>query len=245
MTCLSELTDPRKPSNGTRHDFREILVIAICAMLSDSDSFDDIALWARLKETWLRCFLVLRNGIPSQDCFLRVFKALDPACFESMFRRWVGDVVGALGGTVAIDGKTLRGSADGDKPAVHMVSAFSTQLGLVLGQERVAGKSNEITAIPELLDALYVKGLLVSLDAMGCQREIAQKIRDKGGDYLLAIKGNQPTLYNEVRWQMQGKRSTNPTLASVNVNVQACRMFLSKQVSDEQRGFLGRASGGR
>ncbi len=207
MACLSELTDPRKPSNGTRHDFREILVIAICAVLSDSDGFDDIALWGRLKETWLRRFLVLRNGIPSQDCFLRVFKALDPACFESMFRRWVGDVVGALGGTVAIDGKTLRGSADGDKPAVHMVSAFSTQLGLVLGQERVAGKSNEITAIPELLDALYVKGLLVSLDAMGCQREIAQKIRDKGGDYLLAIKGNQPTLYNEVRWQMQDAQS--------------------------------------
>jgi predicted transposase YbfD/YdcC len=202
MECLNELPDPRQPSNGTQHDFREILVIAICAMLSDSDSFDDIALWGRLKESWLRRFLALRNGIPSQDCFLRVFRALDPACFESMFRHWVGDVVGALGGTLAIDGKSLCGSADAAKPAVHMVSAFSTQLGLVLGQERVEGKSNEITAIPALLDALYVKGLLVSLDAMGCQREIAQKIRDKGGDYLLAVKGNQPSLYDEVRWRM-------------------------------------------
>ena len=202
MEYLNELPDPRKPSNGTRHDFREILVIALCAMLSDSDSFDDIALWGRLKESWLRRFLVLGNGIPSQDCFLRVFRALDPACFEAVFRRWVGDVVGALGGTVAIDGKTLCGSADGAQPAVHMVSAFATQLGLVLGQERVSGKSNEITAIPELRDALYVKGLLVSLDAMGCQREITQKIREKGGDYLLAVKGNQPSLHDEVRWRM-------------------------------------------
>ena len=129
MERLNELPDPRKPSNGTRHDFREILVIAICAMLSDSDSFDDIALWGRLKESWLRRFLKLQNGIPSQDCFLRVFRALDPACFEAVFRRWVGDVVGALGGTVAIDGKTLCGSSDGAGPAVHMVSAFSTQLG--------------------------------------------------------------------------------------------------------------------
>ncbi len=208
MECLNELSDPRKPSNGTRHDFKEILVIAICAMLSDSDSFEDIALWGRIKESWLRRFLVLRNGIPSQDCFLRVFRALDPACFETAFRRWVGDVVGALGGTIAIDGKTLCGSADGAKPAMHMVSAFSTQLGLVLGQERVEGKSNEITAIPELLDALYVKGLLVSLDAMGCQREIAQKIRDKGGDYLLAVKGNQPGLYDEVRWRIGDVQGT-------------------------------------
>ena len=119
-----------------------------------------------------------------------------------MLRRWVGDVVGALSGTVAIDGKTLCGSAQGSRPAIHMVSAFSTQLGLVLGQERVSGKSNEITAIPELLDALYLKGLLVSLDAMGCQREIAQKIRDKGGDYLLAVKGNQPGLHDQVCWTM-------------------------------------------
>jgi predicted transposase YbfD/YdcC len=207
MERLNELPDPRKPSNGTLHDFREILVIAICAMLSDSDSFEDIALWGRLKESWLRRFLVLRNGVPSQDCFLRVFRALDPACFESMFRHWVGDVVGALSGTVAIDGKTLCGAADADKPAVHMVSAFCTQLGVVLGQERVESKSNEITAIPQLLDALYVKGLLVSLDAMGCQREIAQKIRDQGGDYLLAVKGNQPTLHDEVRWRMQDVQS--------------------------------------
>lgn len=199
MEQLSELEDPRRPSNGARHDFREILVIAVCAMLSDADSFEDIALWGRLKADWLRRFLVLENGIPSADTFLRVFRALDPKQFEAVFRRWVDDIVGALGGGVAIDGKSLRRSADGDSPPVHMVSAFSTDRGLVLGQEKVAGKSNEITAIPDLLDALYLKGLLVSIDAMGCQREIAAKVIDKGGDYLLAVKGNQPNLAQQVR----------------------------------------------
>ena len=167
MEKLSELEDPRQPSNGTRHDFREILVIAVCAMLSDADSFEDIALWGRLKADWLRRFLVLQNGIPSQDTFLRVFRVLDPKQFEAVFRRWVGGIVGALDGMVAVDGKTLRRSADGNAPPVHMVSAFSTELGLVLGQEKVAGKSNEIIAIPELLEALYIKGLLVSMDALG------------------------------------------------------------------------------
>lgn len=152
----------------------------------------------------------MKNGIPSADTFLRVFRVLDPKQFEAVFRRWVGGIVGALEGSVAIDGKTLCGSADGDGPAVHMVSAFSTNLGLVLGQEKVAGKSNEITAIPELLDALYIKGLLVSIDAMGCQREIAAKILDKGGDYLLAVKGNQPTLAQQVRDLVSDAQACGP-----------------------------------
>lgn len=194
MEQLGELDDPRQLSNGTRHDFREIMVIALCAMLSEADSFEDIALWGRCKANWLRRFLVFKNGIPSQDMFLRVFRVLDPKQFEALFRRWVGGIVGALEGTMAVDGKTLRRSADGQRPPVHRVSAFSTGLGRVFGQEKVVGKSNEITAIPELLEAWCLKGLLVSLDAMGCQREIAAKIVEKGGDYLLALKGNQPTL---------------------------------------------------
>lgn len=193
MDCMSELDDPRGASNGTRHDFREILVISICAMLSNADSFDDIAHWGRVKEGWLRRFLVLKNGIPSHDTFDRVFRALDPAKFETVFRRWVSGIATALGGQIAVDGKTLRGSAD-DGPPVHMVSAFATEVGLALGQEKVAGKSNEITAIPVLLEALYLKGFLVSIDAMGCQKEIAATITAKGGDYLLAVKGNQPSL---------------------------------------------------
>ena len=157
MSYLDEIDDPRKPSNGTLHDFREILVILIAAVLSDCDTVEDITFWARTKEAWLRRFLVLKNGIPSEETFLRILRALDPKQFENMFRRWVGGVVGALSddaglaGTIAIDGKTVRGSGTGGESAIHMVSAFATELGLVLGQEKVAAKSNEITAIPELL----------------------------------------------------------------------------------------------
>jgi predicted transposase YbfD/YdcC len=194
MSCLTEINDPRMPSNGTLHDFREILVIAIAAMLSDSDTVEDIAFWARTKEAWLRRFLVLKNGIPSEETFLRIFRVLDPQQFERVFRRWVSSVVGALSGTIAIDGKTVRGSGNGGETAIHMVSAFATDLGVVLGQEKVASKSNEITAIPELLEALYLKGFLVSIDAMGCQKNIARQITAKGGDYLLMVKGNQPSL---------------------------------------------------
>jgi predicted transposase YbfD/YdcC len=198
MSCLVDIDDPRKPSNGTRHDFREILVISIAAMLSDSDTIEDIAFWARKKEAWLRRFLVLKNGVPSEETFLRIFRLLDPKQFETVFRRWVGGVVGALGGTLAVDGKTVRGSGHGGETAIHMVSAFATDLGVVLGQEKVAAKSNEITAIPELLQALYIKGLLVTIDAMGCQKNIARQITTQRGDYLLAVKGNQPNLLEAI-----------------------------------------------
>ena len=196
--CLSEIDDPRKPSNGTLHDFREILVISIAAMLSDSDTVEDIAYWARKKEAWLRRFLVLKNGVPSEETFLRIFRVMDPKQFETVFRRWVSGVVGALSGTIAVDGKTVRGSGSGGETAIHMVSAFATELGIVLGQEKVASKSNEITAIPELLEALYIKGFLVSIDAMGCQKSIARQITAKDGDYLLMVKGNQPSLLEAI-----------------------------------------------
>lgn len=198
MDCLSELEDPRQPSNGTRHDFREMLVIAVCACLSDVDHCEDIALWAQQKEGWLRRFLPLANGIPSGTTFLRLFRALDPKQFETFFRRWVSSIVPAVGGQLAVDGKTVRGSADGEAGPAHIVSAFATDLGIAFGQEKVAGKTNEITAIPELLNALFLKGYLVSIDAMGCQKAIAATILKKEGDYLLAVKGNQPTLVQAV-----------------------------------------------
>lgn len=198
MNCLTEVDDPRKRSNGTLHDFQEILVISICAVLSDCDKVEEFAFWAGQKRAWLCRFLELKNGIPSRDTFLRIFRVLDPDQFENAFRRWVVGVVGALNGTVAVDGKTVRGSGSGGESAIHMVSAFATDLGVVLGQEKVASKSNEITAIPELLDALYIKGLLVTIDAMGCQKNIARKILEKGADYLLMVKGNQPTLQKAI-----------------------------------------------
>lgn len=193
IECLSALKDPRRPSNGTLHDFQEMLMILVAATLSDCDTLEEIVVWAHAHETWLRRFLRLTHGIPSQDTFLRVLQLLNPAKFEACFRRWVGGLVTGLVRGIAIDGKTLRGATAGGSP-LHMVSAYATELSLVLGQVRTEAKSNEITAIPELLDALDVRGLLVSIDAMGCQKAIAQKIRDLGGDYLLGVKGNQPKL---------------------------------------------------
>ena len=144
MDMLNEVEDPRRASNGTLHNFQEILVIAICAVLSDADNVEDFAEWGRTKEAWLRNFLVLKNGIPSEKTFFRVFSALNPAQFETVFRRWVGGILPAVSRTIAVDGKTLRGSAKGDDQPAHMVSAFATDVGLVLGQEKVTGKSNEI-----------------------------------------------------------------------------------------------------
>jgi hypothetical protein len=199
LSMLNEVEDPRRPSNGTRHDFVELLVMTISAVLADCDTIEEVAAWSRAHVDWLRQFLVLKNGVPSEDTFLRVFRLLDPKPFEKRFRRWVSGVLPALAGTVAIDGKTVRGSGAGGETAIHMVSAFETRLGLVLGQEKVSAKSNEITAIPELLDALYLQGFLVSIDAMGCQRAIAGKIVAKGADYLLAVKGNQPALQQAIQ----------------------------------------------
>lgn len=194
MSYLDEVADPRRTGYAHRHDLQEMLVIAICATLSDVNTFEDMAFWATQKEAWLKRFLRLENGIPSHDTFNRVFRILDPKTFEDVFRRWVSGLVTAVGGTLAVDGKTVRGSGDGHARPIHLVSAFATDLGIVLGQEKVARKSNEITAIPELLNALLIKGYLVTIDAMGCQTEIAETIVAKDADYLLAVKGNQPTL---------------------------------------------------
>ena len=200
MDCLDDIDDPRAASNGTLYDFREMLVIAICASLCDMDTCEDFALWAHARQPWLKRFLSLKNGTPSSATFYRLFRALDPKQFEAFFRRWVSQIVPAAAppGQIAVDGKTIRGSADGTRRPAHIVSAFSTDLGIAFGQERVEQKSNEITAIPELLEALYINGFLVSIDAMGCQKAIARKIVAKGGDYLLMVKGNQPGLLDNV-----------------------------------------------
>lgn len=161
MEMLSDVDDPRQPSNGTRHDFRELLVMAISAVLSDCDTIEDVAAWSRAHIAWLQQCLVLKNGVPSEDTFLRVFRLLNPKQFENCFRQWVSNLIPNLSGVIAVDGKIVRGSGKGGETAIHMVSAFATNLGLALGQEKVSKKSNEITAVPELLDALYLKGFLV------------------------------------------------------------------------------------
>jgi predicted transposase YbfD/YdcC len=211
MDCLDDIDDPRAASNGTLYDFREMLVIAICASLCDMDTCEDFSFWAQARQPWLQRFLTLKNGIPSSATFYRLFRALDPKQFEAFFRRWVSQIVptAAPPGQIAVDGKTIRGSADGERRPAHIVSAFSTDLGIAFGQERVEQKSNEITAIPELLEALYINGFLVSIDAMGCQKEIARKIIAKGGDYLLMVKGNQPGLLDNVSAAFKEGRHTD------------------------------------
>jgi predicted transposase YbfD/YdcC len=195
MQWFTEIEDPRD-GPALRHNLTEILVVAVCAILGGAQSWTEVALWGTLKLAWLRRFVPLTNGMPSHDTFARVFRLLDARHFELAFRGWISAIVGAAQGRIAIDGKCVRGSHDGETRAIHLVSAYATDLGLMLCQQRVADKTNEIDAIPAVLEALVLRGCIVSLDAMGTQREIARAICERGGDYLLAVKANQPALFN-------------------------------------------------
>jgi predicted transposase YbfD/YdcC len=197
---FASLPDPRHPAFRDRHRLGDILVIALAAVLSGANSWDAIAAFGVAKQAWLRSIgLALPNGIPSHDTFNRVFAALDPHAFQGCFTGWINAVCAALGVRhIPIDGKALRGTRGPDSTCLHLVSAWATQQRLTLAQVAVEDNSNEITAIPELLRMLDLKGALVSIDAIGCQTEIAQQIRADGGDYLLALKDNQPTLCADV-----------------------------------------------
>ena len=197
---LVVIEDPRC-SGRIEHRLVEVLVIAVCAVIACAESWDDIALYGRSKLAWLRTFLDLPNGIPSHDTFRRVFMLIDPDAFEAGFTAWVGSLADSFEReVVAIDGKTVRRSFDHgrEQSPLHVVSAWASEQGLVLGQRCVDGKSNEITAVPELLDLLALENSIVTLDAMGCQTAIAEKILARGGDYLgrtspfdlLTLKGN-------------------------------------------------------
>jgi predicted transposase YbfD/YdcC len=198
---FANLPDPRIARHRW-HKLSDILVIAVCAVLCGAESFPAIEDFGHEREDWLKQFLELPEGIPSHDTFNRVFRLLDPVQFQACFLSWMQAVAAATAGeVVAIDGKALRRSFDKGtaKRAIHMVSAWATANGVVLGQRKVDAKSNEITAIPELLDLLALTGCIVTIDAMGCQRAIAQKIVVQGADYVLALKGNQPTLEQAVQ----------------------------------------------
>jgi predicted transposase YbfD/YdcC len=200
VACWDELDDPRT-GNAARHDFNELLMIAFCAVLCGGQSAVDMALFARAKEPFLRSFLKLENGPPSHDTFSRLFRLLDPEQFRAVFQRFMGHFSAVIQGVIAIDGKVLRRSFDhaSGKSALHMVSAWGCEQRLVLAQIAADAKSNEITAVPKLLEMLSLKGTIVTADALNCQREIAQQIVDQGGDYALALKGNQGTLLADVR----------------------------------------------
>lgn len=196
-----KLKDPRL-HRRRRHELLNIIVMAICAVIGDCDGWQDIEVFVKSREEWFRRFLELPHGVPSHDTFERVFSRLDPDAFGACFQSWVRAVGAAVGlSHIAIDGKTLRHSycRTSDLGPLHLVSAWATQQHLTLGQVAVDSKSNEITAIPKLLELLDLKGALVTIDAMGCQKEVAAKIVAGGGDYVLTVKDNHPQLLEDIQ----------------------------------------------
>jgi predicted transposase YbfD/YdcC len=193
-----KLCDPRR-RHRREHRFLDIIVIAICAVIGNADSWRAIALWGRTHRTWLKRFLALPNGVPGHDTFRRLFQRLDSATFQICLRQWLLELSGVLKVShIAIDGKTLRSSGSATLGPLHLVSAWATQYHLSLGQVAVDAKSNEITAIPQLLATLDLHGALVTIDAMGCQKAIAAKIVERGGHYALTVKDNQEHLREDI-----------------------------------------------
>lgn len=219
---FAEIKDPRI-NRRKLHSLTDIIALSIIAVIGSAEGWEDIEEFGRAKESWLREFLELRNGIPTHDTIARVMQRIDSGVFEACFMAWVSSL--REGSTpsdevIAIDGKSVRHSFDraaGQSP-LHLVSAYAVNQKLLLGQQSVDGKSNEITAIPALLELLHVTGATVTIDAMGCQKEIAKKIRAKNADYVLALKGNHPNLHSDVveffahKEYSEQKSSTTTTL---------------------------------
>lgn len=197
---FADLPDPRS-RHGLRHSLESLVTIAICAVICGAEDWVGVAAFGRAKEHWLRTFLDLPAEVPSDDTFRRVFALLEPDAFERCFQSWTNALAGTLVGGIALDGKTIRRSFDAasGKAAIHMVSAWAGEHAMVFGQLATEARSNEITALPRLLEMLDLKGLTVTIDAMGCQKAIAGQIVDKGGDYVLAVKDNQPGLHADVQ----------------------------------------------
>jgi predicted transposase YbfD/YdcC len=199
LSYFKDLKDPRQQGKVT-YPLDEILLLCLLAVLAGAETVVDIALFGRKKRELLRRFRPFKDGTPAHDHLGDILAVLDAEQFQSCFIAWVAALTGVPEGVIAIDGKTSRrsGRKNGGSPAIHMVSAFAARQRLVLGQVKVAEKSNEIIAIPKLLDMLAIEGAIVTIDAMGCQRDIAQKVMDKKADYVLALKGNQGSLREDV-----------------------------------------------
>ena len=228
---FAEIPDPRI-DRARLHPLTSILVLSLVAVICGADSFVAIEEFGQSKEVWLKTFLELPNGIPSHDTLGRVFAILDPVGLADAFRSWMRAVAGLTqGGVVALDGKTLRRSfRERGSGFIHMVSAWSAQNRVVLGQVKTEEKSNEITAIPRLLELLQIKNCMVTIDAMGCQKEIAKKIVDGGADYLLAVKENQPTLSADIVALFEEARKDPQMLASMDFHSTQEKGHGSKEV---------------
>jgi len=196
---LGEIEDPRREWGNKRHKLGDILVIGLCSVICCGEDFVDMEEFGRDREEWLRGYLELPNGIPDSDTFRRVFERVDSEALAKCLNRWLENGGGSGGRRVSIDGKTIRGSRNAEHSAYHVVSAWVGENAITLGEIAAEEKSNEITAIPALLDLIDVKGDIVTIDAMGCQSDIAAKIRERGAEYVLALKDNQPNLHEAVR----------------------------------------------
>jgi predicted transposase YbfD/YdcC len=206
---FSSIPDPRI-ERGKRHELISIFFIAICAVICGANDWVAIETYGKAKKEWFDKVLNLENGIPSHDTFNNIFRVIDTQLFSECFSRWMADIATlSVGEVIAIDGKCLRRSLDtaSKKSAIYRVSAWANTNQLVLGQQKVSDKSNEITAIPKLLNQLDIAGAVITMDAMGCQTKIAQKIIDKKGDYLLSLKGNQGTLHEDVKLYFDSQKT--------------------------------------
>ena len=197
------MQDPRRITKGNlRHQLTDIIFLVVSAVISGAEDWTDIELFGKSQIHWLRKFVPLKKGVPSHDTLSRVFAAIDYNEFNNYFIKWTQSLhTQTSGEVVAIDGKRIRGSYDhfNEIKATHIISAFAAENNICLGQSACESKSNEITAIPKLLDLIAIKGCVVTIDAMGCQKEIAQKIRDRQANYILAVKSNQKTLYEQLK----------------------------------------------
>ncbi len=208
LNHCENLEDPRD-HRARRHELRNVIFIALSAVTGGADSWTDVEMFGKSKREWFESLLDLPNGIPSHDTFGRVFSMLNPEKFQECFSEWMATISEMTkGDVVAIDGKTLRRSGDADIPPIHMVSAWAKSNKMILGQLKVDERSNEITAIPKLLDMLDVSESTVTIDAIGCQKEVAEKIIEQKADYVLALKKNQPSLYDDVVEIFDDERET-------------------------------------
>ena len=207
---VSSIKDPRREYGNKRHKLIDIVVIGLCTIVCKGEDFTDMEDFGIEREEWLRGFLELPNGIPDSDTFRRVFERVNPAELSEALYGWLG-AEREKRGVIAIDGKTICGSGNANHKAYHVVSAFVAENQITLGELAVSEKSNEITAIPELLDLIDVKGGIVTADAMSCQKEIVRKIHDKKADYVVALKENQPALYDDVKLWFENEIATHCT----------------------------------
>jgi predicted transposase YbfD/YdcC len=231
IKSINQIKDPRRQWGNLRHKLVDILVIAFCAILCGAQTYDDLELFGKARKGWLSCFLELPNSIPSADTFERVFELIDPKMFARSLRRILTSQE-MFGKIVAFDGKTIRGSKCMNQRAFHVLSLFLVDGQVVLGEEIVDEKTNEITAIPELLDEINVQGASVTIDAMGTQKSIAKKIIEKEANYVLTLKENHPNLYDDVKFYFENEdiRQKNVTKNHKHGREEVREYFLETEI---------------